>query len=745
MSSLVGRVLGRYRLDESIGRGGMAEVFRAVDLTLDRPVAVKVILPDLGRDPQFTERFLREAKTVAALEHPHILPIYDYGQAGETPFLVMPFMVGGSLTDHLGGNPRPLAEVVRWVDQLAGALDLAHGRGIVHRDLKPANILLTDGGERLVLADFGIARLRDATTGLTQTGMVVGTPLYMAPEVAAGAKAGPAADLYALAVLAYEMLSGSPPFDGENLLSILHQHATRPVPPISERVDHLPRQVDGILALGLAKDPADRPASCRELARALAAYLPTEQRPATLAESSAPTGASGASLPSAVPTRWDSVVGVAEPGSAGGRLAQDLVPTLPMATPSGVGDLSAEAPTELATGAPPPRASPAASALGPDPGAATSAAPRGTAGALGRSLALVVASAVVAALLVFGALRFLGPPGSPAGPPTSPEVETHPAEPSGGSNPQPRDVVDEGGASETPENPQSEAPSSTPAPPPEPASPGPPGDRSPAAALGLRSLELRTSGHRPTERDYRQIAEMVERLEALEGAQVRTLGAFTEGGLAVLRGDETTARRHLGELLDHPDFLRFWGPNALTILAAEGSPAGELEAWQVALAFGDPTAQVGAQLDARRDRQPELAERASWQIARALVHRLDGDAEGVVRQAGRVYEGAGDRLPLEMQTYLAAILGDAHVELGQAPAALRWYQQAVKPASPFKGTLALMAAEGLRRLGDPQHAQGFLRTACDAGHLAACELLRRHTTGPRRPPRGGRRNGLGGG
>jgi tRNA A-37 threonylcarbamoyl transferase component Bud32 len=273
VSAPAGKSLGRYRLEETLGKGGMAEVYRATDTKLARTVAVKVILEKHAVEEHFLERFLREARLVASLEHPNILPVYDFGEENGMPFLVMPYLPGGSLRERLKAGPVPLSLASSWIAQLADALDAAHAAGVLHRDVKPANVLL-GRDDRLFLADFGIAKMRESQTGLTATGVVVGTPIYMAPEQAQGQPASPATDRYALAVVAFEILSGRPPFEGESALSLMHQHVSTPPPLLSARVAGLPDGLDAVLTKALSKDPAARPPTCRALAEAVAAFAP---------------------------------------------------------------------------------------------------------------------------------------------------------------------------------------------------------------------------------------------------------------------------------------------------------------------------------------------------------------------------------------------------------------------------------------------------------------------------------------
>ncbi len=275
MPITTGTILGRYRLLEKAGVGGMSEVWKAEDETLKRTVAVKVILGPVAADSTFRERFLREARLVAGLEHPNVLPVFDYGtekiDGDEVSYLVMPLVAGGSLKGRVAG-PVPPALAITWLSAIASALDHAHAKGILHRDVKPGNVLLDSQG-RPLLADFGLARSADVSSGLTATGTVLGTPLYMAPEQATGAILSGRADQYALAVIAFELLAGRVPFSAQSPLAVLHQHVATPPPPLSSVLPGTAPAVDAVLARGLSKEPADRFDSCGAFVGALGAAL----------------------------------------------------------------------------------------------------------------------------------------------------------------------------------------------------------------------------------------------------------------------------------------------------------------------------------------------------------------------------------------------------------------------------------------------------------------------------------------
>jgi len=266
---LAAALADRYRIERELGQGGMATVYLAQDLKHDRKVAVKVLRPELAAVIG-AERFLSEIKTTANLQHPHILPLHDSGQADSFLFYVMPFVEGESLRDRLTREKQlPIKDAIRIATEVAGALDYAHRHGIIHRDIKPENILLHDG--RALVADFGIA-LAATSAGhrMTETGMSLGTPHYMSPEQAMGDRElTPRSDVYALGAMTYEMLLGEPPFTGPTAQSIVAKVMTeRPMPLIARR-ERIPPQVEDAVLTALEKLPADRFESAAKFAEAL--------------------------------------------------------------------------------------------------------------------------------------------------------------------------------------------------------------------------------------------------------------------------------------------------------------------------------------------------------------------------------------------------------------------------------------------------------------------------------------------
>lgn len=260
-----------YALEDELGHGGFAFVFAARDRQLDRDVAVKVLRPELADIPDLQTRFRREAEAVARLRHPNLLPIYSVGEGGGLAYFIMPRVVGESLKTRLARERRLAIEVAqRILIEAAGALGVAHRSGLVHRDVKPDNIMLESDEARVLLMDFGIAKAVGANSGLTQTGSVVGTPLYMSPEQASGdSSIDHRSDVYSLGVVGFEMLTGSVPFDGDSTASVLVKHLTLEAPPVARSRPDCPPDLAAVIARCLEKDPARRWSSAGDLARAL--------------------------------------------------------------------------------------------------------------------------------------------------------------------------------------------------------------------------------------------------------------------------------------------------------------------------------------------------------------------------------------------------------------------------------------------------------------------------------------------
>jgi serine/threonine protein kinase len=267
---LSGATLGPYRITREIGRGGMAIVYEAYQASLNRTVAIKVLPQQFTFDREFVARFQREARSAARLSHPNIVPIYDVGQQDGWHYIVMRFLAGEPLSALASRQGRmPLDRAIHIIEQIASALDYAHAQGIIHRDIKPGNIIV-GRDDSAVLTDFGIAKAAESTA-LTRTGALVGTPEYMSPEQARGAAVGPASDLYSLAVVLYQMLTGHVPFEADSTPAILYKQMHDPPVPARAYLPGLPAAVEAALARALAKDPAARYRSAGEFAAALRA------------------------------------------------------------------------------------------------------------------------------------------------------------------------------------------------------------------------------------------------------------------------------------------------------------------------------------------------------------------------------------------------------------------------------------------------------------------------------------------
>ena len=272
MQDLTGQTLGQYRIVEPVGRGGMASVFKAFQPSLERYVAIKVLPPYYMHEEGFAERFAREARAVARLEHPHILPVYDFGQEGEYTYIVMKYVPAGTLKDVVVAGPMDTERAAEIVEHLAEALDHAHEQGIIHRDVKPSNVLM-DRGTWALLMDFGLAKMVEGSVQLTASGVGVGTPAYMAPEQGQGKTIDHRADVYSLGVVLYEMLTGRVPFDAETPMAVVIKHITEPLPMPRTVNPTIPEEIELVILKALAKDPQDRYQTCGEMAASLQSAL----------------------------------------------------------------------------------------------------------------------------------------------------------------------------------------------------------------------------------------------------------------------------------------------------------------------------------------------------------------------------------------------------------------------------------------------------------------------------------------
>ncbi len=260
-----GQMLGPYRVISQIGKGGMATVYKAYQASVDRYVAIKVLPGQLAESREFAARFQQEARIIANLEHPHILPVFDYGESGGVAYLVMRYLDAGTLRDRMeAGRPLPLAEIDRIFTQLTDALSYAHSHGIVHRDLKPSNALIDQQGN-IFLTDFGIAKLLEsASPRLTQTDAILGTPAYISPEQAQSKPVDQRSDIYSLGIILYEMATGSVPFTADTPLAVLFKHITDPLPPPSSLKPDIHPAIERVILKALAKDPQHRFATAAE-------------------------------------------------------------------------------------------------------------------------------------------------------------------------------------------------------------------------------------------------------------------------------------------------------------------------------------------------------------------------------------------------------------------------------------------------------------------------------------------------
>ncbi len=704
-----GRRLGRYRLEELLGQGGMAEVWRAIDERLGRTVAVKVILATHARDGHFRERFHKEAQLVASLDHPNILPVYDYGDEDGVPYLVMPYLEGGTLRDRMVGSPIPFPQAVSWVRQLGDALDAAHAAGILHRDVKPANVLVRKD-DRLALADFGIAKILETVTGLTATGMVVGTPIYMAPEQAQGKPATPASDRYALGILAYELLSGRPPFDGESALALMHQHVTTPAPRLSSVVYGLPSGLDPVFETALAKEPDRRPPTCRAFADLLLTFVPTGAGP----------DPDGVTTPWASVDRTSPTVIEAVPRwTAGRRLAQDpdltsqpTISTAPRASrrtvfaavAAGLGVTVLAGAWLLA-----PRLRPAAGPAVPAAEAAPAqvAAPAPAQGEPAGRRAKVVNAPGPAASAPGDGPGISGQPGSPLA-----------TEPAG-------------------QAPEAAVPPPVPVPPgaAEPAAVPPAGDPGSEAAIGATHtrLDLVLGGtKRPTREDFELAAR--EAHAVLEGepgkAGARALELYALGGLAYVERRDDEALRQLMAAQAVAGKMGAWEVRLVRALGFRGRGGSGLEGWELALAFGDARREAGRLLAKELERNPGDPRPL---LGRAALHRLDGRSDEAIADATKVFEA---RPPGPLGPAAAELIADGHAARARWEESARWYREAAIPENPVSARAGWEGARILEsRLGRKDEARELYAAACGAGNRKACAETGQPAPRPRLFPR----------
>ncbi|MGW2285488.1 serine/threonine-protein kinase [Streptomyces phaeochromogenes] len=274
-SDLIGKQIAGYRIEREVGRGGMAVVYRAKDLRLDRTVALKLLAPELARNDTFRKRFTHESRVAAAIDHPHIVPVFEAGETDGVLYIAMRYVAGRDLRHLLDREgPLAIADATRIAIQVASALDAAHDHGLVHRDVKPGNILVaagtdSDHPEHVYLTDFGLTKKSLSLTGFTSVGQFVGTLDYVAPEQISGRPVDGRCDVYSLACVVHETLTGRPPFQRDDDMALLWAHQYDQPPTLTSQRPELAEPVDGVLAKALAKSPDDRYESCLSFVTAL--------------------------------------------------------------------------------------------------------------------------------------------------------------------------------------------------------------------------------------------------------------------------------------------------------------------------------------------------------------------------------------------------------------------------------------------------------------------------------------------
>ncbi len=307
-----GQMLGPYRIVHQIGQGGMASVYKAYQPSMDRNVAIKVLPSQLAESPEFTARFQQEARIIARLEHPHILPVFDYGESDGITYFVMRYLEAGTLKSKMEAGPLSWDEIDRLFTQLADALGYAHSQGVVHRDLKPGNALVDEQGN-IFLTDFGIAKLLEsASPRLTQTDAIMGTPAYISPEQAKALPVDQRSDIYSLGIILYEMVTGRVPFTADTPLAVILKHVSDPLPLPSILKPDIPESVEQVILKALAKEPDNRYSTTAEFLAAWKRALEDKDTVRRTPERiSAPASFTGTPAPapkaaskSGIPTGW---------------------------------------------------------------------------------------------------------------------------------------------------------------------------------------------------------------------------------------------------------------------------------------------------------------------------------------------------------------------------------------------------------------------------------------------------------
>jgi serine/threonine protein kinase len=276
MEDLTGKQFGQYQIVAPLGEGGMAAVYRAYQPAMERFVAVKVLPRQMASSDEFLSRFRREAKLLAQLQHPHILPVFDYGEVDGYPYIIMPLVHGGTLTELLTKGRLPFSEVRRILIQIGEALGYAHARGMIHRDIKPSNVLIDEQGNCL-LSDFGLARMADASAKLTSSGAIMGTPAYMSPEQGTGSTVDRRSDIYSLGIVLYEMVTSRVPYIAETPIAVVFKHIQDPLPPARNFNAALPESIELVLLKALAKSPEDRFQTAEDFVRAIRLAIPARE------------------------------------------------------------------------------------------------------------------------------------------------------------------------------------------------------------------------------------------------------------------------------------------------------------------------------------------------------------------------------------------------------------------------------------------------------------------------------------